>query len=332
MFPRLYRLETNQNCLVYERKQNATHPRSPEAYGSAALVSLSVPQTSTGPMGLVTPPGLNFQWAWRRDVRTSPEIEEFNNLLLGHMVNLFLSLECSKLRNLYDSVGILMRFVGISFGCCERNPDVVKEKADFVKEKSASVKKKAGFCEGDFSNVPTKLHKDKVDKEAVADKASVQDDPGNSSSVVVSKDKIKGVNDKVLDVVAKDKPNGSTSSVVVSKDKRKESSEKEARILKLKWKTKANVKDCGIFTMLHMDPTRVHAKIMDCGLVAESKQQCDMLRQLRLKFATKILLHEINVHAQKMIRYAEQFDKIMGFQKMCIVVDALKNGEEREKN
>ncbi|GKB69283.1 putative RNA-directed DNA polymerase, eukaryota, reverse transcriptase zinc-binding domain protein [Tanacetum coccineum] len=81
MFPRLYRLETNQNCLVYERKPNATHPRSLEAYGSMALVSLSVPQTSTGLMGLVTPPGLNFQWAWRRDVRTSPEIEEFNNLV-----------------------------------------------------------------------------------------------------------------------------------------------------------------------------------------------------------------------------------------------------------
>ncbi|GJS34885.1 putative RNA-directed DNA polymerase [Tanacetum coccineum] len=81
MFLRLYHLETNQNYLVYERKPNATHPRSPEAYGSAALVSLSVPQTSTGPMGLVTPHGLNFQWAWSRDVRTSPEIEEFNNLV-----------------------------------------------------------------------------------------------------------------------------------------------------------------------------------------------------------------------------------------------------------
>ncbi|GJZ60497.1 probable L-type lectin-domain containing receptor kinase S.5 [Tanacetum coccineum] len=65
---------------AFDLKPNATHPRSPEAYGSAALVTLSVPQTSTGPMDLVTPPGLNFQWAWRRDVRTSPEIEEFNNL------------------------------------------------------------------------------------------------------------------------------------------------------------------------------------------------------------------------------------------------------------
>ncbi|GJV16711.1 peptidase C48, SUMO/sentrin/Ubl1 [Tanacetum coccineum] len=128
------------------------------------------------------------------------------------------------------------------------NPDVVKEKPDFVKENPASVKEKPAVVKEALrysrkvdkeavvknklslgkSNVPTKLHKDKVDKEAVADKASVQDDPDNSSSVVVSKDKRKVVNDKVLDVVAKDKPKGSASSVVVSKDKRKESSEKEA--------------------------------------------------------------------------------------------------------
>ncbi|GKF95566.1 hypothetical protein Tco_0288301, partial [Tanacetum coccineum] len=37
----------------------------------------------------------------------------------------------------------------------------------------------------------------------------------------------------------------------------------------------------------------------DCGLVAESQLQSDMLRRLRFKFATKILLHELNVHAEK---------------------------------
>ncbi|GKD17421.1 hypothetical protein Tco_1206579 [Tanacetum coccineum] len=132
------------------------------------------------------------------------------------------------------------------------NPDVVKEKPDFVKENPASVKEKPAVVKEALrysrkvdkeavvknklslgkSNVPTKLHKDKVNKEAVADKASVQDKLDNSSSVVVSKDNRKGVNDKVLDVVAKDKPKGSASYVValfqkdqalnvVSKDKPK---------------------------------------------------------------------------------------------------------------
>ncbi|GKD64556.1 hypothetical protein Tco_1306664, partial [Tanacetum coccineum] len=106
------------------------------------------------------------------------------------------------------------------------NPDVVKEKPDFVKENPASVKEKPAVVKEALRYI--------LDKEAVTDKASVQDDPGNSSSVVVSKDKRKGVNDKVLDVVAKDKPKGSASSVVVSKDKRKESSEKEALFQKKK--------------------------------------------------------------------------------------------------
>ncbi|GKD50399.1 hypothetical protein Tco_1279375 [Tanacetum coccineum] len=121
------------------------------------------------------------------------------------------------------------------------NPDVVKEKPDFVKENPASVKEKPAVVKKALrysrkvdkeavvknklslrkSNVPTKLHKDKVDKEVVADKASIQDDPDNSSYVVVSKDKRKCVNDKVLDVVAKDKPKGSASSVVVSKAREK---------------------------------------------------------------------------------------------------------------
>ncbi|GJW56105.1 hypothetical protein Tco_0102836 [Tanacetum coccineum] len=56
------------------------------------------------------------------------------------------------------------------------------------------------------------------------------------------------------------------------------------------------------------------------------------LTLLRFKFATKILLHDINVHAQEMIRYAEEFDKIAGFEKMCKMVDALKNRKEREQN
>ncbi|GJV53279.1 hypothetical protein Tco_1449020 [Tanacetum coccineum] len=125
------------------------------------------------------------------------------------------------------------------------NPDVVKEKPDFVKENPASVKEKPAVVKEALrysrkvdkeavvknklslgkSNVPTKLHKDKVDKEAVADKASVQDDPGNSSSVVVSKDKRKESSEKealfqkdqALNVVSKDKPKGNASSELPNK-------------------------------------------------------------------------------------------------------------------
>nr|GEV87640.1 hypothetical protein [Tanacetum cinerariifolium] len=81
-------------------------------------------------------------------------------------------------------------------------------------------------------------------------------------------------------------------------------------IPKLKWKTKEHFHDYGIFTMLHMEtfdgePT----SNLDCGLPVESQLQRDMLRRLRFKFATKILLHEINVHARKMLELAKEFDK-----------------------
>ncbi|GKF81278.1 hypothetical protein Tco_0239880, partial [Tanacetum coccineum] len=53
--------------------------------------------------------------------------------------------------------------------------------------------------------------------------------------------------------------------------------------------------------------------------------------RLRFKFATKILLHEINVHAEKMLELAKDFDKIDPVEKMAIIVDSLKNKERRDR-
>ncbi|GKB04789.1 hypothetical protein Tco_0832984, partial [Tanacetum coccineum] len=107
----------------------------------------------------------------------------------------------------------------------------------------------------------------------------------------------------------------------------------KAKILKMKWKTKTNFRDCGIFTMLHMESyIGQTAKSWDCGLVAESKLQCDMLRRLRFKYAIKILLHEINVHAPKMLELAKEFDKLDSREKLSIVVGAVKKREERERS
>ncbi|GKA99284.1 hypothetical protein Tco_0827221 [Tanacetum coccineum] len=104
------------------------------------------------------------------------------------------------------------------------------------------------------------------------------------------------------------------------------------KIPKLKWRTKGNHHDCGIFTMLHMECYNAGAVAnWDCGLVAESGLQLDMLRRLRFKFATKILLHEINVHAQKMLDLAKEFDKLESDEKMSIIVNALKNRKERDR-
>nr|GEU41074.1 hypothetical protein [Tanacetum cinerariifolium] len=103
-------------------------------------------------------------------------------------------------------------------------------------------------------------------------------------------------------------------------------------IPKLKWNTKENFHDYGIFTMLHMETLDGGpGSNLDCGLPVESQLQRDMLRRLRFKFATKILLHEINVHAGKMLELANEFDKTDRVEKMAIIVDEFKKREERRE-
>ncbi|GKD03323.1 ulp1 protease family, C-terminal catalytic domain-containing protein, partial [Tanacetum coccineum] len=103
-------------------------------------------------------------------------------------------------------------------------------------------------------------------------------------------------------------------------------------IPKLKWKTKENFYDCGIFTMLHMENFNGGpASDFDCGLPVESQLQLDILRRLRFKFATKILLHEINLQSEKMVEFAKEFDKKGPSEKISIIIDAINNREERDR-
>ncbi|GJS41117.1 RNA-directed DNA polymerase, eukaryota, reverse transcriptase zinc-binding domain protein [Tanacetum coccineum] len=69
LFPRLYRLDTNPNCNVFDRK-----PTDIVHVSSDHLVSF-------GPKDATSPPRLLFQWAWHREPRTTPELEELANLV-----------------------------------------------------------------------------------------------------------------------------------------------------------------------------------------------------------------------------------------------------------
>lgn len=85
--------------------------------------------------------------------------------------------------------------------------------------------------------------------------------------------------------------------------------------------------------MLHME-TYVGGAVADwdCGLVPESRMQRDMLRLLRFKFLSKMLLHEQNCHADKMRQLAMEFDKNETNHKLEILCHALKNRQERERD
>ncbi|GJU16369.1 ulp1 protease family, C-terminal catalytic domain-containing protein [Tanacetum coccineum] len=69
----------------------------------------------------------------------------------------------------------------------------------------------------------------------------------------------------------------------------------------------------------------------DVGLCAKSEEQVSLLRRMRFKIATKILLRELNVHAQKMFDLAYKFETKNDEQtRILIIVDAIKNRAERD--
>ncbi|GJW29184.1 hypothetical protein Tco_0046059, partial [Tanacetum coccineum] len=67
------------------------------------------------------------------------------------------------------------------------------------------------------------------------------------------------------------------------------------------------------------------------GLEGIDLLQLDILRRLRFKFATKILLHEINLQSEKMVEFAKEFDKKGPSEKISIIIDAINNREERDR-
>nr|GEY36582.1 peptidase C48, SUMO/sentrin/Ubl1 [Tanacetum cinerariifolium] len=69
----------------------------------------------------------------------------------------------------------------------------------------------------------------------------------------------------------------------------------------------------------------------DFGLCRESDEQVSMLRRMRFKIATKIMLHTFNVHAEKMFELAFKFESVNEEQRrISIIINAIKNRDERD--
>ncbi|GKC20716.1 hypothetical protein Tco_1022866, partial [Tanacetum coccineum] len=74
-------------------------------------------------------------------------------------------------------------------------------------------------------------------------------------------------------------------------------------ILKLKWKTKGNFHDCGIFTLLHMESFKV--ELLQIGI--------------------------INLHAKNILELAKEFDKVDSTERMSIIIEEVRNREQRDR-
>ena len=78
--------------------------------------------------------------------------------------------------------------------------------------------------------------------------------------------------------------------------------------MKLKWATTENVIDCGIFLMMHMEHYGGEsAKNWTLEFPKEGKEQEMEIIKLRVKYATKMLMHELNIHKEKMSDEAFEF-------------------------
>ncbi|PWA52961.1 hypothetical protein CTI12_AA452110 [Artemisia annua] len=81
-------------------------------------------------------------------------------------------------------------------------------------------------------------------------------------------------------------------------------------ILKFKCTMEKNIQDSGIFSMHHMEMYMGEPfSKWDYGLVGKLEKQNLLLLRLRVKCASKFLLHEINVLARKVMLDFEEFHK-----------------------
>lgn len=84
--------------------------------------------------------------------------------------------------------------------------------------------------------------------------------------------------------------------------------DKKTTIMKLKWGTKKNEVDCGVFLMMHMENYNGEpASKWNLGFPTEEEGQTMDLIKMRVKFATKMLMHEVNKNRRIMSDNAHKF-------------------------
>lgn len=68
--------------------------------------------------------------------------------------------------------------------------------------------------------------------------------------------------------------------------------------IEMKWRTKNNHLDCGVFVIRHMEHYTGQSKNWDCGFYTESRQQTQ-LDTMRIRYAQRIVMHEKNENYHK---------------------------------
>nr|GEV16642.1 ulp1 protease family, C-terminal catalytic domain-containing protein [Tanacetum cinerariifolium] len=102
-----------------------------------------------------------------------------------------------------------------------------------------------------------------------------------------------------------------------------------------KWGTKENDTDCGIFLMMHMEHYNGEtAKNWNLEFLKEDEGNRLDIIKMRVRLATKILSHEINIHQEKISTEAQEFarrntDKNL---RKKMTMEAVKTKKEKQES
>ncbi|KAJ9555352.1 hypothetical protein OSB04_009966 [Centaurea solstitialis] len=104
----------------------------------------------------------------------------------------------------------------------------------------------------------------------------------------------------------------------------------EVRLLEMKWRTKENYIDCGVFLMRHME-TYMGGGLRGwfTGLTTESETQKKQLQMLRIKYTGKILLGEYNLNKDDIVEQMDALNKLGDEGKAKKLDEASKTRKER---
>lgn len=102
------------------------------------------------------------------------------------------------------------------------------------------------------------------------------------------------------------------------------------KILKMSWRTDTNFVDCGVFAMRHMEMYKGDGLVgFNCGFNNNEKEQKKQLNELRVKYLAKILLSKLNLNKTMLHFETEEYEKLAGFEKQKLKIDAVVRIEER---
>ncbi|GJU39463.1 peptidase C48, SUMO/sentrin/Ubl1 [Tanacetum coccineum] len=113
------------------------------------------------------------------------------------------------------------------------------------------------------------------------------------------------------------------------------SKDKPAKVLKMKWKTEKNKIDSGLYMMMHMELYQGEsATNWKTDIVQENNRDYEMqMTSMRMRYITKILIHEMNTKRGLMSRYAKKFSEDnKNKEKVKKMVENVINRKITEKN